>query len=268
MKRVPVRGGELEYETRGDGEPVLLIHGSHFAGSFVPLMAEPALADYRLIRYHRRGFAGSGAHDGPFSIEEQAGDALVVLQHLGVGRAHVVGHSYGGATGLQLAIDTSGVVASLALLEPAVLAVPGAEVFLQAHVTPAVEKYQSGDPEGAVDTFGQAIGGPQWKAEVSRTVPGGVEQAENDASTFFEVELPALGTWEFNAEKAARISQPIQFVLGSESGLMFEEIRDLIHSMMPQTEDHLVPGANHLLQMQDPRSVAEGLSDFLSRHPL
>ena len=268
LKRVPVQGGELEYETRGDGEPVLLIHGSHFAESYLPLMDEPVLADYRLIRYHRRGFAGSVEHEGPFTIEQQAEDALAVLQHLGVERAHVVGHSYGGATGLQLALDTSAVVASIVLLEPAVLMVPSAEVFAQEHVVPAAEKYQSGDPQGAVDTFGQGIGGPQWKAEVSRTVPGAVEQAENDASTFFEVELPALGDWQLDAEEAARISQPVLFVLGTESDPMFEEIRVLIHSMLPQTEDHLVEGANHLLQMQNPRSVAKGISDFLSRHPL
>jgi hypothetical protein len=38
MERAPVTVGELEYEVRGDGEPVLLIHGSHIAGSFLPLM--------------------------------------------------------------------------------------------------------------------------------------------------------------------------------------------------------------------------------------
>ncbi|MEJ2319986.1 MAG: alpha/beta hydrolase [Gemmatimonadales bacterium] len=258
----------MEYEIRGDGEPVLLIHGSHIAGSYLPLMAEPALADYRLIRYHRRGFAGSTPHEGPFSIEDQAADALAVLRHLGVKRTHVVGHSYGGTTGLQLAVDTSGVVASLVLLEPAGLKVPSAAVFAEEHLVPATEKYELGDPAGAVDTFGRAVGGSQWKAEVSRTVPGGVEQAEDDAMTFFEVELPALAEWEFGAEKATRISQPILFVLGSESDRMVEDARDLIHSVLPQTEDHLVPGAGHLLQMQNPRSVAEGISDFLSRHPL
>ena len=52
----------LEYEPHGEGEPVLLIHGSHVADSFLPLTREVVLADrYRLIRYHRRGFAGSSA---------------------------------------------------------------------------------------------------------------------------------------------------------------------------------------------------------------
>ncbi|MPZ17638.1 MAG: hypothetical protein GEV06_06980 [Luteitalea sp.] len=44
MKRARVPGGVLEYEIRGDGEPVLLVHGSHIADAFLPLMDQPALA--------------------------------------------------------------------------------------------------------------------------------------------------------------------------------------------------------------------------------
>lgn len=268
MQSLPVRDGQLEYEILGDGEPVLLVHGSHFAGSYVPLVDEPALAGYRLIRYHRRGFAGSVSHDGPFGIEAQAEDALAVLGHLGVERAHLVGHSYGGAIALQVAADAAAVVASLVLLEPALLMVPSAEVFARECVGPAVEKYASGDSVGAVDIFGQGVAGPEWRVDVSRAVPGSAEQAERDASTFFEVELPALGAWEFDDGKAARISQPLLFALGGQSGAMFEEGRDLVHSLLPQTEDLVLLEANHLLQMKDPRGVAEGIAAFLSRHPL
>ena len=268
LERVPVRGGELEYETRGEGDPVLLIHGSHFAGAYLPIMTEPELADYRLIRYHRRGFAGSVPHDGGFSIREQAEDALAALQHLNVSRAHVVGHSYGGTTALQLALDAPDIAGSLVLLEPALVMVPGAEAFANDCLTPAVDKYRSGDAVGAVDIFGRGVGGPDWRAEVGRTVPGGPEQAEDDARTFFEIELPALANWELDVEKAAKISQPILFVHGSASAPMFQEGRELVHTWFPHTEDLVVPGADHLLQMRAPRAVAEGVAGFLSRHPL
>jgi pimeloyl-ACP methyl ester carboxylesterase len=70
----------LEYEVRGAREPVRLIHGSHVAHAFLPPMVEPALADrFCVIRYHRRGFAGSAPHTGPFSIEQQARDALELV---------------------------------------------------------------------------------------------------------------------------------------------------------------------------------------------
>jgi pimeloyl-ACP methyl ester carboxylesterase len=109
----------LEYEVHGRGEPVLLIHGSHVADGFLPLAREAALTDrYRLIRYHRRGFAGSDRASAPFGIDGQAGDARALLQELDVGRAHVVGHSYGAVIALQLAVQAPSAVRSLALLEP------------------------------------------------------------------------------------------------------------------------------------------------------
>ena len=267
MKRAPVTVGELEYEIRGEGEPVLLIHGSHIAGSFLPLMDQTSLAGYRLIRYHRRGFAGSTKHDGPFSIERQAADAVALLRHLGVKRAHVVGHSYGGVTALQLALDAPDVVHSLVLLEPAITWVPSGAEFGEKTKAPAMERYHTGDRVGAVESFMKVmVVGPEWRRAIARTVPGGPEQAEQDAATFFEFEMPALDQWKFDDAKARTISQPVLYVLGSESQAMFKEGRDLVRSWFPQAESHLVQDVAHSLQMEDPRAVGAAIGDFLSRH--
>src|SRR2546428_3788570 len=127
MNRAQIDGRELEYEVRGAGEPVVLVHGSHIADAFAPLLAEPALTDrYRLILYHRRGFAGSTHPDGPLSIAQQATDCRALMQHLGVPGAHAVGHSYGGAIALQLALHAPQAVPFLSLFGPSLLAVPPA----------------------------------------------------------------------------------------------------------------------------------------------
>lgn len=265
--RAPVEGGALEYTVQGDGEPVLLIHGSHVADAFLPLAEEPALADYRLIRYHRRGFAGSAAHVGPFSIADQAADALALLRHLGVSRAHVVGHSYGAVTALQLAHDNPDLVHSVSLLEPPLLMVPSAEAVNQA-LGPSFEHYESGDTAGAVDAFMRVVAGTEWRAQAARTVPGGAEQAEADAATWFEVEAPALGEWQFDADAASEISAPILYVLGSDSGPFSVEGRDLALTWFPEAQDEVIEGANHLLQVQEPRAVAEAVAGFLAEHPM
>ena len=41
----------IEYDERGQGPAVLMIHGAIISDSFEPMMEEPALANYRLIRY-------------------------------------------------------------------------------------------------------------------------------------------------------------------------------------------------------------------------
>lgn len=138
MERARVNGVELEYELKGSGEPVLLIHGSHIGRSFLPLLAQPSLTKkYRLIRYHRRGFLDSALARGPVSIKDQAADAQALLEHLGAHRAHVVGHSFGGAIALQLAVDAPTYVHSLVLLEAALTTVPhwkGARAALSIHI--------------------------------------------------------------------------------------------------------------------------------------
>jgi pimeloyl-ACP methyl ester carboxylesterase len=103
MRTMTSNGVALEYETRGVGEPVALIHLSLYADSFAPLMDQPALAGYQLLRYHRRGYAGSARTAGPVTIADQAADLAGLLGCLGIRRAHVAGHSYGGLIALQLA---------------------------------------------------------------------------------------------------------------------------------------------------------------------
>lgn len=116
----PVEGGRIEYIASGpaDGEPVLLLHGSGLAEAFAEIAAEPALRNYRLIRIHRRGYAGSSEVEGDsFSMAQQAADAVAVLDALGIEKAHVVGHSYGGAVALQMAMDAPQRVHSLVALD-------------------------------------------------------------------------------------------------------------------------------------------------------
>lgn len=258
----------LEYEVSGDGEAVLLIHGGHIAAAFLPLMREAALADrYRLIRYHRRGFAGSDPHSGAFSIEQQAQDALALSKHLGVERTHVVGHSYGGAIAVQLAIEAPSLVHSLVLLEPAIFPAELASA-VDEMMAPSFEAYRSGDGAKGVDLFLNLVGGPDWRTEISQTVPGGPEQAEKDAGTYFEVEAPALDEWSFDSAGAGHISQPVLYATGSETLPLVEALKQHFESLVPHTEQVVVPGVNHSMQMQDPKGVAAAIAEFLSRHPL
>ncbi|MGH7605776.1 MAG: alpha/beta fold hydrolase [Gemmatimonadales bacterium] len=125
------------------------------ADTFRPLLREPSLAGrYRLILYHRRGYAGSSRASGPVSVARQAADCRALLRHLSVERAHVVGHSYGGAVALQLALDAPGVACSLALLEPALMVGVSAQGYRES-LARAVERYREAGA-AVVDEFLQA----------------------------------------------------------------------------------------------------------------
>jgi len=265
MERASVNGVELEYELKGSGEPVLLIHGSHIGRSFLPLLAQPSLLEhYTLIRYHRRGFLESAPARGPVSIKDQAADARALLEHLHLSRAHIVGHSFGGAIALQLALDAPTYVHSLVLLEAPLTTVPRWKAVRELNVATA-ERYRQGDWEAAADPF---LGSPAERAALARSVPGGLEQALRDLDTYFSVEAPAHEAWHFTDEEGKHITQPVLFMLGGESQEFYVQCHDQIQQWMLQTETVVLHGATHLLHMQQPAGAAALLLEFFARHPL
>jgi pimeloyl-ACP methyl ester carboxylesterase len=268
QQRALVNGVELEYDVAGQGEPVLLI-SPVVADGFLPLLAEPALAHrYRLITYHKRGWAGSTHTPAPVSIADHAADAATLLGHLGVDAAHVVGHSSGAAVAAQLALLQPKIVHTLSLLELSLLSVPGAGEFLQ-KAGPAFEAYSAGKRETALVMFMNAVSGLEWEAcrtLLDARIPGAIAAAIKDADTFFGIELPALSAWTFGAAEAKGISQPVLSVLGSETEPLWVEIATSLRSWLPRVEECTVDGAGHLLQIQRPQAVARGLASFFDRH--
>lgn len=269
MDTAIVNGVELEYEVTGAGEPVLLI-SPVLADGFVPLTAEPALAAYQLIRYHKRGWVGSTHAPGPVSVSDHAADAAALLDHLGVPRAHIAGHSSGAAVGAQLALDAPDRVATLALLELSLLSVPAGEAFF-AQAGPAFEAYGNGDHEGALALFMALVSGLDWedcRTLLERQVPGSVAQSVKDADTFFGVELPGLGAWTFGTDQAAAISCPVLSVLGAKTQPLWVEVAAFLRSSVPHIEECTIGGVGHLLHVERAQPVARAMAQFLASHAL
>ena len=270
MDSATINGVELEYEMIGSGEPVLLI-SPVIADGFLPLVAEPALADrYQLIRYHKRGWVGSTHTQPPVSVADHVADAAALLDHLGLRAVHIAGHSSGAAVAAQLALDRPEYVHTLMLLEPSLLSVPSGEAFLE-QAGPAFEAYVSGDHTGALAMFMTAVSGLEWtssKALLEERVPGAIEQAITDADTFFGIELPALTEWTFGREQAAVIHQPVLSVLGTETQPLWVEVAEFLRSALPQVDERAIDGVGHLLHIQRPEPVARTMAEFLGRHSI
>ncbi len=274
MDRVALGDVELEYEVLGAGEPVVLVHAGVCADWFVPLLQEPALTGrYRVLNYHRVGYAGSSHPGGPVSIRDQAAHCRSLMRHAAIERAHLVGHSSGAMIALQLALDAPGMVQTLALLESARPARPSeteAE-FARTVVQPTFQRYGAGDKAGAVDAWMRGVCGPDYHDELERALPGAYDQAVADADTFLGQELPAVREWSFGREDASRITQPVLAVLGEKTGEVaatFGERRKLLLDWLPNAEAFDLPDATHMLHVQNSRGMAEGLAAFFARnHP-
>lgn len=282
MERARVNGVELEYTLAGHGEPVVFLHGGLLADENVPVAKEPALTDrYRTINYHRRGFAGSEKPPGRAQIHDQVADCKALLAHLGVEKAHFIGHSLGGVIAMQMAIDHPEMVQTLVLLEPAIMgAIAKAEAagrpdaaqnqrqFMEG-MRKVGEIYDAGDVRGALTTFLETRAGVAFREVLDwLTRTGEFDQAVRDAGTFLKVEMPAAYAWNFTPAEAGRITQPTLSVLGSHSPVRAQKAQEVLTRWIPQTETVTLSNAEHALPLLDPPGMAASFAEYLARHPM
>jgi pimeloyl-ACP methyl ester carboxylesterase len=256
----------LEYEDRGEGDVVFMIHGGVFADAFAPLSRCARLADdHRVIWYRRRGYGDSKPVTEPCNAVDQARDAEALLRELGVATAHVVGHSGGGAVAVRLALDAPDLVHSLVLLEPAVFSEQDA-VVVEGLFAPLLDMYRSGQADKAVRRFMTVAGGADWRAEIEPHIPDAAAHAERDAAGLFEGELARSHESTYGPEDAGRIGQPVLYLSGADS--IGPQGVAVIRMLAPDLREAVVPDVNHSLHMVAPVAIAEMIADFINEQPI
>ena len=264
MERIRIDGTEVSYQVRGDGSgtPVVFVHASPFVEWYGPLIDE--LPGLTTLHYHRKPPQLPAGGFAPLTVAADAATCAALLEHLGWDRAHVVGHSYGSIVALQLALDHSGGVATLMLLEPAARGV-SASPDATAALGPVFAAYRDGDRERAVDLFLRLVCGDGYRTVLEQRLPGGTDLAIERADMFFHSEMPAIGGWRFGPADAARVTTPILNVRGTDSAPRFVEASDLVQTWFPDAEQLRLADTGHFLMLQRPAEVAAGFLDFLSR---
>jgi pimeloyl-ACP methyl ester carboxylesterase len=103
---VDVNGVHMYYEVYGEGSPLVLLHGGvmtielNFA-SLIPALA----ARHMVVAVELQGHGRTADTERPISLAALASDVVGLLDHLGIDRAHVLGHSLGGGVALEMAIS-------------------------------------------------------------------------------------------------------------------------------------------------------------------
>jgi pimeloyl-ACP methyl ester carboxylesterase len=100
---VPLNGIELHWDERGDGEPLLLLHGFMGCAANWRLVFPEPPAGFRLVAPDLRGHGRSTNPSGVFAFREAGLDVLALLDRLGLDRVKAIGISGGGQVLLQLA---------------------------------------------------------------------------------------------------------------------------------------------------------------------
>ena len=130
-------------------------------------------------------------------MADHARHCWLLMDHLSIERAHVVGHS----------LERHDRAAARARL-------PGGGADGRLDGSGATHPV---DRAGAVDTFFRGVFGDGYGPALEEGLPGAFEQAVAEADAFFERELPALQQWAFTEDDARRIDQPPWPIEGREA---------------------------------------------------
>jgi 3-oxoadipate enol-lactonase len=256
MPTATVNGHDLHHETRGTGEPLLLVmgmSGTHLSWGepFLELLAR----DFEVIVYDHRGVGRSSRTEPGYAIADLADDAAGLLDALGHESAHVLGISMGGMVAQELVLRHPARIRTLTLGctysggEGSALTRP--DVFQK-----LADGWQSGDRERALRAG--------WEVNVS----AGFAEREEDYARFREValELPvpvpvimgqlqAIGGHDTSA-RLADVAAPTLVVHGTEDQMLDVDNGRMIARLVPDARLEVLEGIGHMFWIEDPERSA------------
>jgi proline iminopeptidase len=109
--------GRIVGRRSGSGPPALVLHGGPGLSDYTEELADELADVLEVFRYEQRGLSPTTI-EGPYTVEAHVGDALAVIDGLGLDRPLLVGHSWGGHLAMHLAAAAPLRVAGAVIVDP------------------------------------------------------------------------------------------------------------------------------------------------------
>lgn len=103
--RVEINGMQMYYETSGEGEPLIVLHGAYMNIPSMGEIIEELAETHRVYALEFQGHGRTTDIDRPITYPNLAGDVAAFMDTVGIEKADVFGYSMGAIAGLRLAID-------------------------------------------------------------------------------------------------------------------------------------------------------------------
>jgi pimeloyl-ACP methyl ester carboxylesterase len=223
MPEIEGAGVALHYDERGQGPPLLVIHGlASDAEAWSARLDEWAGAGLRAIAYDRRGYGASGAPDvfAATTVQEQAEDAAALLGRLRAAPALVVGDGFGALIALELLVRRPILVSAAVLSElPLFAFVPAATEVLAAQRLALEDALREGGPPAALRA---------WLGEGAD-----LSRAESWKRGFF-ADYAGQASWSPSRRELRAVAAPVAVVTSGSSPAHVVEACDACAALVPR----------------------------------
>ena len=268
MPTLGVDGRELYYEVEGDGPAVVLVHSAIADSSLWDAQVEALAPRFRVVRYDVAGFGQSPLRPGPFS---HVADLRALLDHLGVGRAALVGSSNGGRIALEYALTHPDGVEALVLHAPGL---PDHDWSAEMREADEEEEklFEAGDFAGAADgqvrfwVDGPGRGPDAVDARVRERVREMTLRSYELYADVAKSGKPGPSQW-LDPPASTRLGElrvPTLVVVGAADAGDVLEIADRLEREIPGARKVVVADAAHALPLERPDELNRLLLEFLA----
>jgi len=259
-------GVTLGYQIDGDGEPLLLVSGQGADRRMWDGVRPDFAARYRVVTWDHRGTGVSDKPERPpYSTRGFAADAVALLDHLGIGRAHAYGISMGGRIVQWLGVEHPDRVGALVL---------GATTPGNAHGVPRPAEVDAlmadppSDPDERVRFHARIMVGPAYVAAHPEYLDRMREAAERPIPAFAQ-RLHYRASEEHDSwDRLPEISAPTLVIHGDDDRVNVTANAPLLAGRIPGAELHLVAGGRHGYFEEFRPEASSVVLGFLGRHPL
>lgn len=255
---VPVNGLKMYYEIRGEGEPVVLLHGAFMTITGWNDWISELSKTRKVIAVEMQGHGRTADIDREMSFENLADDVAALLDHMKIPSADIIGYSLGGGVAMQTAIRHPEKVRKVVSIS-------------------AVFRFDGWVKEGrnALHSItADVFKGTPIESEYMRLSP-----TPNKFPAFVKhVISSAARPYDFGAEKLKATKAPMFFIHGDADGVTMKHIGEMyrlkgggnVHGDMgqrPESRLAIIPNATHVTLMDHWKTIVPMINDFLDAKP-
>lgn len=259
----PINGTRIAYNRAGTGPAVVFLHGIGGNRHNWSSQLESFSDSYACFAWDGMGYGDSGDSSTPRDFKHFARELVVLLEHIGADKAHIVGTSMGGHIALSLYAAYPERVATLSLIATnagmANLSDAERHEFVQRRVDPLTRGARPSD-----------IGAQILDTLVGRGVTSDVRAHVVDSIAAIRTEsyidtVHAIVTTDFR-ELLPTISVPTLIVVGEDDRVFPVSESQYLSNRIPNAKFHVLPGIGHMLNLEAAEPFREAVRPFLEAH--
>jgi pimeloyl-ACP methyl ester carboxylesterase len=263
-----LNGLELAWRTHGDvnAPPLLCLHGAWGQSEYWGPFAEAMSVNHYVVALDQRGHGESARATDGYGLSNFADDVCALRAHFGWERYKLVGLSLGGLVSINYAGRESQYLEALTIVDIAPAIAPAAAESMR-NAPPYPDSFESLD--AAVDwAKGDGLWGdsPGLRGDLAlrlRESKDGLFRWRADSNFWNNRQANRAREWEALWDAFAKITCPIQLVLGGQSELVDEPTVERMLGLQPTMRRDVVTDAGHSVPRDEPQAFNAVARDFL-----